>query len=107
MLKELAEDAPIDHRLAGPRSRLGGRGSFTGHVALETPDDLPLRLAFGGPAADVLDAGLVEPHADDDAAIEGGVGLAMPSATQPMAARGHAGRGRHRAGPTELGERLL
>ena len=44
--------------------------------AFEAPDDLAFGSAIGGASGDVVAGGLVESHADDDGAIEGGVGVA-------------------------------
>ena len=43
--------------------------------AFEAPDDLAFGSAIGGASGDVVAGGLVESHADDDGAIEGGVGV--------------------------------
>ena len=42
-------------------------------------------------------------QADDDGPVEGGVGLAVAAAVQPMPG-GHPGGGRDRCNPTEPGE---
>ena len=48
---------------------------FTGEEAFEAADDLASGPAASRPAGDVVDRRLVEPHADDDRAMEGGVRL--------------------------------
>ena len=48
---------------------------FTGEEAFEAADDLASGPAASRPAGDVVDRRLVEPHADDDRAMEGGVSL--------------------------------
>ena len=45
--------------------------------AFEAPDDLACGSAIGGASGDVVAGGLMESHADDDGAIEGGVGVAV------------------------------
>ena len=45
---------------------------FTGEEAFEAADDLASGPAASRPAGDVVDRRLVEPHADDDRAMEGG-----------------------------------
>ena len=60
-------------------------------VALEAADDLRLRLSFYGATADIVDGGLVAAHPCDDDPVEGGIGLAIAAAVQPVAAgRVHA-----------------
>src|SRR3712207_7041336 len=77
-------------------------GHLAGHEALEAADDLPLAPPLGGAAPDVVDGGLMGAHPHDDDAVEGGVGLPLPTAVQPMPA-GLAARGGDRAGAAELG----
>src|SRR3954471_5040208 len=72
-------------------------------IALEAAHDLRLRLSLPGPAPDVVDGGLVEAHACDDDAVEGGVGLPVAAAVQPVAVGPAAGR-RDRTGAAQLGE---
>ena len=48
---------------------------LAGEEAFEAPDDLTFGPAVRCASCDVVDSRLVEPHADDDGAIEGGVGL--------------------------------
>src|SRR3954451_14680111 len=72
-------------------------------VALEAAHDLRLRLSFGGATADIVDSGLVTAHPCNDDPVEGGIGLAIASAVQPVAA-GLAAGGRHRAGAAHFGE---
>jgi hypothetical protein len=73
------------------------------YEALEAADDFPLALALDRAAPDVVKGGLVGAHAHDDHAMEGGVGLPMPAAVQPVPA-GLAARGRDRAGAAEFDE---
>ena len=47
----------------------------------------------------------MESHADDDGAIEGGVGVAVAASIEAVPAGGHPGRGRDRARAAELRER--
>ena len=73
--------------------------------AFEAPDDLAFGSAIGGASGDVGAGGLVESHADDDGAIEGGVGVADGrSSIETVPAGGQAGRGRDRARAVELRE---
>src|SRR3712207_7477707 len=78
VLAEEAEDLPCD-------------------IALEAAHDLRLRLSLPRAAPDVVDGGLVEAHACDDDAVEGGVGLPVAASVQPVAVGLAAGR-RYRAG---------
>ena len=73
--------------------------------AFEAPDDLAFGSAVGGASGDVVAGGLVESHADDDGAIEGGVGVAVAASIEAVPAGGHPGRGRDRARAAELRER--
>src|SRR5919202_5817228 len=73
------------------------------HEALEATDDLPLALPLSGAAPDVVEGRLVGAHPHHDHAMEGGVGLPVPAAVQPVPA-GLAARGRDRAGTAEFGK---
>ena len=57
---------------------------FTGEEAFEAADDLASGPAASRPAGDVVDRRLVEPHADDDRAMEGGVRLSVPAPIETM-----------------------
>ena len=72
--------------------------------AFEAPDDLAFGSAIGGASGDVVAGGLVESHADDDGAIEGGVSVAVAASIEAVPAGGHPGRGRDRARAAELRE---
>ena len=50
---------------------------LAGEEAFEAPDDLACGPAASSPSCDVVDGRLVESHADDDGAIEDGVGLSV------------------------------
>src|SRR5712692_5356306 len=60
---------------------------LAGDVALQAADDLALGLALAGAPRDVLSGRLVPAHADEDDAVEGGVGLAVAAAVEPVADR--------------------
>ena len=75
---------------------------FTGEEAFEAADDLASGPAASRPAGDVVDRRLVEPHADDDRAMEGGVRLSVPAPIETMPAGRHPGRSRDRAGTAPL-----
>ena len=75
---------------------------FTGEEAFEAADDLASGPAASRPAGDVVDRRLVEPHADDDRAMEGGVRLSVPAPIETMPAGRHPGRSRDRAGTAQL-----
>ena len=60
-------------------------------VSLQATDDVALAEAFGGAPGYVLDCALMEPHADDDGAIDRGVQLPVSAAVDAMATRGHPG----------------
>ena len=62
---------------------------FTGEEAFEAADDLASGPAASRPAGDVVDRRLVEPHADDDRAMEGGVRLSVPTPIETMPAGRH------------------
>src|SRR5947207_14826864 len=74
-------------------------------VALEAAQDLRLRLSFCGATADIVDSGLVAAHPSNDDPVEGGIGLAIGSAVQPVAA-GLAAGGRQWAGARTFWRRL-
>ena len=75
---------------------------FTGEEAFEAAADLASGPAASRPAGDVVDRRLVEPHADDDRAMEGGVRLSVPAPIETMPAGRHPGRSRDRTGPAQL-----
>src|SRR5580692_6675709 len=89
----------------------GGRGDgvvqggvdLAGHVTLEAADDFWFGLALLGAAGGVFLGGFVVAEADDDDAVEGGVGLAVPAAVEAVT-DGFAGGGRDGRGPAEHGE---
>jgi hypothetical protein len=58
---------------------------FPHHEALEAANDLGLALSLRRAAADIVDRGLVAPHAHDDHAVKGGVGLPVATAVEPVA----------------------
>ena len=61
---------------------------LAGEEAFETPDDLASGSAIGGASGDVVAGGLVVPHADDDGAIEGRIGLSVPAPIEAVPAGG-------------------
>ena len=75
---------------------------FTGEEAFEAADDLASGPAASRSAGDVVDRRLVEPHADDDRAMEGGVRLSVPAPIETMPAGRHPGRSRDRTGTAQL-----
>ena len=104
-------DAPIcqDERLGGLRGELAHAEvcpnpliDLASEEAFEAPDDLASGPAASGPAGDVVDRRLVEPHADDDRAMKGGVRLSVPAPIEPMPAGRHPGRSRDRTGTAQL-----
>ena len=80
-------------------------GDLAGEEAFEASNDLTLGPAVRRAASHVFDGRLVEPHADDDRALEGGVGVSVTAPIEPMPAGGSPGRGRDRTGATQLRER--
>ena len=70
----------------------------------QAPDDLPFGSAVRRAACDVINGRLMVPHADDDGAIKGGVGVAVAAPIEPVPAGGHPGRGRERTRTAELRE---
>src|SRR4051812_49963607 len=89
-------------RLAGCRRE--SSIDLAGEVALEAADDLALGQALGGAAGDVVDGRLVPAHANDDGAVEGGVGLPVTAAVEPVPPVGPPGAGGDGAGAAHLGE---
>src|SRR6266516_2637235 len=77
---------------------------LAGDVAFEAAHDLTFALALAGAAVDVGRGGLLVAHADEDDAVECGVGLAVAAPVEPVAvclARGGVDRGgaaEHREG---------
>src|SRR5579862_5389139 len=63
---------------------------LTSQVALEATDDLLLAQAFRGAPGDVRHRWFVEPHPDDDRAIQSGVGLTVTAAIETVPTVGHA-----------------
>src|SRR5215210_261552 len=77
---------------------------LAGNVALEAADDLLAGLVLGCTASSVGAGGFMPPQTDDHDAVEGGVGLPVAAAVEPVAdglARGCFNRG----GAAERGER--
>src|SRR4051794_9561358 len=85
----------------------GGGGDVAGQEPFEAADDFALRESFGGAPVDVVDGGLVPAHADDDGAVEGGVGLPVASSVEAVPSVGLAGAGRDGAGAAHLRERCF
>ena len=77
---------------------------LAGEEAFEAPNDLASGPAVSGASCDVVDSRLVEPHTDDDSAIEGGVGLSVAAPIEAVPAGGHPGRSRDRTRATEFRE---
>lgn len=75
--------------------------------SFQASDDVPFGEAFGGSSLHVGDGGWVPSHADDDHAVEGGVGLAVSTAVEAVTAAGFAGTCGYRAGAAQFGERGL
>ena len=61
---------------------------LAGEEAFETPDDLASGPTVRGPSRDVVEGRLVVPHADDDGAIEGRIGLSVPAPIEAVPAGG-------------------
>src|SRR3712207_6246126 len=74
---------------------------LAGDVAFEAADDLGLGLALDRAPADVVEGRRMAAHARDDA-VQGGVGLAVAAAVEPVPV-GLAAGGRDRAGAAQLG----
>ena len=90
-------DAPIcqDIPLGGTRDGLARAEvchdtveDLAGEEAFETPDDLASGPTVRGPSRDVVEGRLVVPHADDDGAIEGRIGLSVPASIEAVPAGG-------------------
>ena len=76
---------------------------LAGEVAFEAADNLGGGLAFGAAAGDVGAGGSVPAQPDDGDAVEGGVGLEVAAAVEPVSG-GLAGGGGDRAGAADGGE---
>ena len=61
---------------------------LAGEEAFETPDDLASGPTVRGPSRDVVEGRLVVPHADDNGAIEGRIGLSVPASIEAVPAGG-------------------
>ena len=90
-------DAPIcqDIPLGGTRDDLARAEvchdtvvDLAGEEAFETPDDLASGPTVRGPSRDVVEGRLVVPHADDNGAIEGRIGLSVPASIEAVPAGG-------------------
>ena len=64
---------------------------LAGEEALEAPDDRAFGPAVSCASCDVVDGRLVEPHTDDDGAVECGVGLSVAAPIETVPAGGHPG----------------
>lgn len=71
---------------AGAQRAHQGPG-LAGEQAFEAADDLAFGLALGGAASDVGPGGCVVLHADDDGAVERGVGLPVAAAVEAVPVR--------------------
>lgn len=60
---------------------------FAGNEALETPEDIPFRGAFGAASRDMVDGGYVPSQADENNAEESGIGLSMATPEVAMMIR--------------------
>ena len=90
-------DAPIcqDIPLGGTRDGLARAEvchdtvvDLAGEEAFETPDDLASGPTVRGPSRDVVEGRLVVPHADDDGAREGRIGVSVPASIEAVPAGG-------------------
>ena len=81
----------------------GAGPDFAGDVAFEAAHDFGFGFAFGDASGDVGTGGLVVFHADDDDAVQCGVGLAVSAAVESVAL-GFAAGGRDGASTAEFGE---
>src|SRR3954464_15418269 len=87
---------------SGPERAEQGPG-LAGKQALEAADDLGLALALEGSSGDVGAGGFVVLHPHDDRPVEGGVGLAVTAAVEPVAG-GQTGGCRYRGDAAEPGQ---
>ena len=81
----------------------GAGPDFACDVAFEAAHDFGFGLAFGDASGDVGAGGFVVFHADDDDAVQCGVGAAVSAPVEAVSAGFPAG-GRDRAGAAKLGE---
>src|SRR3954468_4280187 len=84
---------------SGPQGAEQGPG-LAGKQALEAADDLGLALALEGSSGEVGAGGFVVLHPHDDRSVEGGVGLAVTAAVEPVSGGQTGGRG-HRGHAVE------
>src|SRR5215208_4284287 len=80
-----------------------GGEDLAGDVALEAPHDLSAGPALGGAAGGVVAGGLVPAQSDEHDPVEGGVGLPVAAAVEPMP-DGLAGGRLDRAGTAQRRE---
>ena len=85
---------------------LQGRVDCTNHVVFETTDDLGLAHPLPGSAMHVLPGSEVMAKADQNDAIESGIGLPVATPVQPVPV-GLAGGGRYWTHPAQRGEGSL
>ena len=94
----------LDELLASAKIGHDSLVDLASEKTFQAPDDLPFGSAVRRAACDVINGRLMVPHADDDGAIKGGVGLAVAAPIEPVPAGGHPGRGRERTRTAELRE---
>ena len=84
----------LDELLASAKIGHDSLVDLASEKTFQAPDDLPFGSAVRRAACDVINGRLMVPHADDDGAIKGGVGVAVAAPIEPVPAGGHPGRGR-------------
>ena len=94
----------LDELLASAKIGHDSLVDLASEKTFQAPDDLPFGSAVRRAACDVINGRLMVPHADDDGAIKGGVGVAVAAPIEPVPAGGHPGRGRERTRTAELRE---
>jgi hypothetical protein len=113
LLTSNGSEVSSDARIQEPSLRAdvsGGVGQspvdLGSHVPFETPDDLPLGSALGGPPGEVVDRRWMTPsEPDQNDPMKGRVGVPVPAAVQPVS-RGLAGGCLDRRESGQLGKRV-
>ena len=79
----------LDELLASAKIGHDSLVDLASEKTFQAPDDLPFGSAVRRAACDVINGRLMVPHADDDGAIKGGVGVAVAAPIEPVPAGGH------------------
>ena len=83
----------LDELLASAKIGHDSLVDLASEKTFQAPDDLPFGSAVRRAACDVINGRLMVPHADDDGAIEGRVGVAVAATTHRCHGATPTGRG--------------